>query len=191
MIPPLFRHSIRRRLQRRCGAAHLLLKRLQPVMTRSARRDEPTTPPGAGHRLRAIGASILMGLVVSSAAAAECSEASPETFSAFLSIFSTSPAFVLSRTEFPLHERQWADDDWLEDSPAYTERWIARDAYARRPSLQAQAQQSGLTIDVAASTRTSATVELRDHLRFPVRAYHFSMDRGCWRLTDEDVFEHR
>ena len=116
MIPPLFRHSICRRLQRRCGAAHLLLKRLQPVMTRSARRDEPTSPPGAGHRLLAIGASILMGLVASSTAAAECSEASPETFSAFLSLFSTSPAFVLSRTEFPLHERQWADDDWLEEA---------------------------------------------------------------------------
>ena len=28
-------------------------------MTRSARRDEPTSPPGAGHRLLAIGASIL------------------------------------------------------------------------------------------------------------------------------------
>ena len=122
------------------------------------------------------------------AAAAECSEARPERFPDFFARFAVTSDFALGRTVLPLQVARWSEDPELDDTIETTDFWVGRDDVARRPSLDAQRQASGLGTSIRALSATTAVVELRDPRHGVVQSLRFRLEAGCWMLWKVDEF---
>ena len=128
---------------------------------------------------------IALGLLLLVAHTADaCPRARPEPFAKFLSQFTQSIDFAVSRTSFPLQATKL--DVHANPEPAARSFKLTRKAFKNRGTISVQSQQDGLKMRQQALGQNTAAVHVYKPDTGWLVVYHFHLQDNCWRLRQVD-----